>query len=26
MRLAGANKIVPVIVMDGEVKVGFGGG
>ncbi|MCJ7547197.1 MAG: C-GCAxxG-C-C family protein [Deltaproteobacteria bacterium] len=26
MRLAGANKIVPVIVSDGEVKVGFGGG
>ena len=26
MRLAGENKIVPVIVMDGEVKVGFGGG
>lgn len=26
LRLAGANKIVPVIVMDGEVKVGFGGG
>ncbi len=26
LRLAGENKIVPVIVMDGEVKVGFGGG
>ncbi len=26
LRLAGAQKIVPVIVMDGEVKVGFGGG
>jgi glutaredoxin len=26
LRLAGANKIVPVIVSDGEVKVGFGGG
>ncbi|MCJ7547196.1 MAG: C-GCAxxG-C-C family protein [Deltaproteobacteria bacterium] len=26
LRLAGANKIVPVIVMDGEVKVDFGGG
>lgn len=25
-RLAGADKIVPVIVTDGEVKVGFGGG
>jgi glutaredoxin 3 len=26
MRLAGENKIVPVIVSEGEVKVGFGGG
>jgi len=26
MRLAGANKIVPVLVTDGDVKVGFGGG
>lgn len=26
IRLAGANKIVPVLVTDGEVKVGFGGG
>ena len=25
-RLAGANKIVPVIVSGGEVKIGFGGG
>jgi glutaredoxin len=26
LRLAGENKIVPVIVTDGEVKIGFGGG
>ena len=26
MRLAGDNKIVPVLVTDGEVKIGFGGG
>jgi glutaredoxin 3 len=26
MRLAGAHKIVPVLVTDGEVKIGFGGG
>ena len=25
-RLAGTHKIVPVLVTDGEVKVGFGGG
>lgn len=26
MRLAGDNKIVPVLVTDGKVKIGFGGG